>query len=53
MAQNFKHYQTLLSVTRIHIADGADSISEMGGSCDCFEQAVAENREWIALVLVS
>jgi hypothetical protein len=50
---NVLHYQTILSVARFQVADGADSFSEMGRSCDRIEQAVADSRERVVFLLAS
>jgi len=49
-----QHYQTLLSVDRLQVAEGAESFSEMGGICDCIEhRRVADSREWVVFLLAS
>ena len=50
---NVAHYQTVLSVVRLQVADGEQSLSDMGGSCDCIEQRVADSREWVVFLLAS
>jgi len=45
------HYQIILNVAHFQVADGADSLSEMGGSSDRTEQAVADSREWVVFLL--
>jgi len=34
-------------------ADGVDSVSEMGGSFNRIEEAVADSREWVVFLLAS
>jgi len=46
-----QHYQTLLCVARLHPAEGAESLSEMDGSCYCIEHTVADSREWVVFLL--
>jgi hypothetical protein len=46
-------YQTILSFVRFQFADGAYGLSEMGGSCDRIEKAVADSRQWVVFLLAS
>jgi hypothetical protein len=48
-----QYYQTLLSVDLLQFAEGAESLSEMDGSCYCIEHTVADSREWVVFLLAS
>ena len=48
-----QHYQTVFNVALCQVADGVDSVSEMGGSFNRIEEAVADSREWVVFLLAS
>ena len=49
---NISNCQTVHIVARLQVADEEDSLSEIGGSCDCIEP-IADSREWVVFLLAS
>jgi len=47
-----QHYQILHSAVRLHVAHAEESPTEMVGSCEYNNQAVADSREWVVFLAI-